>query len=204
MTPPDKHIYPVFDRLMQRADKEQLLGQQAGVFWFTGLSGSGKTTVAQEVEKRLHHRGLLVQVLDGDNVRTGLCNNLGFSPEDRTENIRRIAEVSKLALHSGLITIGCFVSPTLAIRAMAREIIGEGNFHEVFIDTPLAVCEARDPKGLYQKARAGEIPNFTGISAPFEAPVNPELHVQTEQRSVADVAEEVVTYILAQTRASKA
>ena len=174
-----EHIYPVFDRFIQREDKEKNLQQKAASFWFTGLSGSGKTTIAKEFERLLHNKGFHVMVLDGDNVRSGLNANLGFSDEDRTENIRRIAEVNKLFNSCGVITVNCFVSPTKAIRGNARSIIGTEDFIEVFIDTPLAECEKRDVKGLYQKARKGEIKDFTGISAPFEAPLDPDIRVET-------------------------
>ena len=195
MTKPT-HIHPVFDRLLQRSDKEALLGQRGGVFWFTGLSGSGKTTIAREVERALHNQGILVAVLDGDNVRTGLCNNLSFTAEDRTENIRRIAETAKLMVHNGTVVLGCFVSPTRDIRQMAADIVGPEDFHEIYVDTPLSVAESRDPKGLYQKARKGEIPNFTGISAPYEAPLNPSLSLPTEGRSVEECANEAVEFIV--------
>ena len=187
----ERNIYSVFDKLLQRHHKEKLLHQKSKVLWFTGLSGSGKTTIALELEKRLHEDGLLVQVLDGDNVRTGINNNLGFTELDRFENIRRIGEVSKLFLNCGIITINCFVSPTIEIRSLAKDIIGEEDFLEIFIDTPLEVCEERDVKGLYKKARTGEIPNFTGISAPFEAPKDPYLKIFTENREVEACVEEI-------------
>ena len=190
------HIHPVFDRLLQRDDREQMLGQRGAVFWFTGLSGSGKTTIAQSVERQLHNLGSIVQVLDGDNVRTGLCNNLSFSAEDREENIRRIAEVSKLFVESGMVVLACFVSPTISYREMAKKIIGENDFYEVFIDTPLDICESRDPKGLYKKARTGEIPNFTGISAPFEAPEQAALHLRTKNLSIDACAQKAIDFIV--------
>lgn len=190
------HIYPVFDELLNKGHKEELLQQQAHVFWLTGLSGSGKTTIAKELEKQLHARGYLTQLLDGDNVRVGICNNLGFTADDRKENIRRIAEVSKLFLNCGVITINCFVSPTREIRAMAKGIIGADHFHEIFVNTPLEVCEERDVKGLYAKARTGEIPNFTGISAPYEAPENPAVDLVTPGKSVDESVAELLTYVL--------
>lgn len=147
----------------------------------TGLSGSGKSTIGVMLEKMLHDRGILTRLLDGDNVRSGINQNLGFSDEDRTENIRRIAEVNKLFVDCGIVTINCFVSPTIAIRKQARDIIGSDDFVEVFVDTALEVCEDRDVKGLYKKARAGEIPDFTGVSAPFEAPEKPEVHLRPEE-----------------------
>ena len=190
------NIYPVFDELLNKGHKEEMLSQKAGVFWMTGLSGSGKTTIAKELEKQLHTRGYLTQLLDGDNVRVGICNNLGFSNEDRTENIRRIAEASKLFLNCGIITINCFVSPTKKIRAMAAEIIGEEHFHEIFVNTPLEVCEARDVKGLYAKARTGEIKDFTGISAPFEAPDAPAVDLQTANQTIEESVAELLEYLL--------
>lgn len=190
-----KNIYSVFDEILPRREKEILLKQRAKVLWLTGLSGSGKTTLAKVVEKKLHERGFLTQLLDGDNIRTGINANLGFSEQDRTENIRRIAEVSKLFLNCGVITINCFVSPTKAIRDLAKEIIGAENFLELFIDTPLEVCEERDTKGLYAKARKGEIDHFTGISAPFEAPQNPALRVKTEGKTIESSATEIITFV---------
>lgn len=190
------NIHPVFDAILGREDKEALLKQQAKVIWMTGLSGSGKTTIAIALEQKLRDKGFLTQILDGDNVRTGINNNLGFSEEDRAENIRRIAEVSKLFLNCGVITINCFVSPTIEIRANAKQIIGEDNFIEVFVNTPLEICEQRDVKGLYKKARAGEIKDFTGIDAPFEAPLNPEIDVKTNDLSVEASANQILDYIL--------
>lgn len=190
-----KNIYSVFDEILPRREKEILLKQRAKVLWLTGLSGSGKTTLAKVVEKKLHEQGFLTQLLDGDNIRTGINANLGFSEQDRTENIRRIAEVSKLFLNCGVITINCFVSPTKAIRDLAKEIIGAENFLELFIDTPLEVCEERDTKGLYAKARKGEIDYFTGISAPFEAPQNPALRVKTEGKTIESSATEIITFV---------
>ncbi|MCB0408637.1 MAG: adenylyl-sulfate kinase [Flavobacteriales bacterium] len=190
------NIHPVFDRILQRADKEKMLHQKAVVIWFTGLSGSGKTTIAIGVEKELNKLGVLTQILDGDNVRTGINNNLGFSEEDRTENIRRIAEVSKLFLNCGIVTINCFVSPTIEIRENAKEIIGENDFLEVYINTPFEVCEQRDVKGLYKKARAGEIKNFTGLDAPFEAPLTPFLEIHTKNQTIEESVEEVLNKVL--------
>ncbi len=190
------HIYPVFDRMLRREDKEKLLRQHAKVIWLTGLSGSGKTTIALALEKILYHQGYLTQVLDGDNIRSGINNNLGFSAEDRYENIRRIAEISKLFVHCGIITIDCFVSPTIEIRENAKKIIGKDDFVEVFINTPLEICEQRDVKGLYKKARAGEIKNFTGIDAPFEPPQNPDIEIKTENKTVDESAQELADKIL--------
>lgn len=184
--PAQAHIHPVFDRMLAREDKEHLLGQRGCVIWMTGLSGSGKSTIALALERRLHAEGRFTTVLDGDNVRTGINSNLGFSETDRTENIRRIAEVAKLFAGQGIITICCFVSPTNGIREQARSIIGPADFIEVFVDTPLEVCEARDVKGLYAKARKGEVKDFTGISAPFEPPASPDMRLKTEGRSEQD------------------
>lgn len=170
-------IYPVFDKIKDRKAKEIYLKQRAKVIWFTGLSGSGKTTLASLLEKRLFELNYFCQILDGDNVRSGINKNLKFTEEDRMENIRRIAEVAKLFMNCGIILICAFISPTCEMRRMAKQIIGEDDFLEIFVDTPLEVCEQRDPKGLYQKARRGEIRNFTGISAPFEKPENPFLTV---------------------------
>ena len=181
-----ENIHPVFDRILQRADKEKFLHQSAKVIWFTGLSGSGKSTLAEMLEKKLHSENFFTQVLDGDNIRTGINSNLRFSEDDRRENIRRIAEVSKLFLHCGIITINSFVSPTSEIRALAKSIIGDKDFLEIFIDCPLEICEARDVKGLYAKARRGEIPDFTGVTSPFEPPLNPLLTVHTDRLSAEE------------------
>ena len=176
-----ENIYPIYDRMMTRQDKESLLGQRGIMIWFTGLSGSGKSTVAMGVERELHAQGILCRILDGDNVRAGINNNLGFSAEDRIENIRRIAEIGKLFVQTGVVTLACFVSPTNDIRQMAREIVGEEDFLEVYISTPIEECERRDVKGLYARARKGDVKNFTGISAPFEAPVSPDIAIDTSK-----------------------
>jgi len=196
MSTTPENIHPVFDRILQRKDKELLLQQKSLVIWMTGLSGSGKTTIAIALEQALNKLGHLTQILDGDNVRTGINNNLGFTEEDRTENIRRIAEVSKLFLNCGIITINCFVSPTIAIRKQAKTIIGKANFVEVFVNTPLEICEQRDVKGLYKKARAGEIKNFTGIDAPFEVPLSPKIDVKTADLSVEEAAHQILEIVL--------
>ena len=180
------HIYPIFDKMLSRTDKEQLLGQRGVMLWFTGLSGSGKSTVAIALERELPRRGRLCRLLDGDNIRAGINANLGFSAEDRRENIRRIAEVAKLFVDTGIITIAAFISPTEEMRSMAAEIIGPEDFKEVYISTPIEECERRDVKGLYAKARRGEIPNFTGISAPFEAPKHPALSLDTSRLSLEE------------------
>ena len=191
-----ENIYPIYDQMMSREDKEQLLHQRGVMIWFTGLSGSGKSTVAMAVERELHKRGILCRILDGDNIRAGINNNLGFSQEDRTENIRRIAEVGKLFVHTGIVTLACFVSPTEDIRNMARDIIGSEDFKEVYVSTPLEECEKRDVKGLYARARRGEVKNFTGISAPFEAPQNPALSIDTSKLSLEESAMAVLDMIL--------
>ena len=182
--------------MLTRQDKEQLLGQRGIMIWMTGLSGSGKSTVAIGVERELQKRGILCRILDGDNIRAGINSNLGFSAEDRKENIRRIAEIGKLFVDTGIVTIACFVSPTLELRQMAREIIGPDDFREVYIATPLEECERRDVKGLYARARKGEVKDFTGISAPFEAPTNPDLSLDTSQMTLKDEVEAVVDLCL--------
>ena len=180
------NIYPIFDKMLTRNDKESLLGQRGMMIWFTGLSGSGKSTIAIALERELQQRGLLCRILDGDNIRSGINNNLGFSPEDRVENIRRIAEVGRLFVDTGIITLAAFISPTNDLRRMAARIIGEDDFMEVYVSTPLEECERRDVKGLYAKARRGEIKEFTGISAPFEVPEHPALTLDTSQLSPED------------------
>ncbi len=177
------NIYPIFDKMLTRNDKESLLGQRGMMIWFTGLSGSGKSTIAIALERELQQRGLLCRILDGDNIRSGINNNLGFSPEDRVENIRRIAEVGRLFVDTGIITLAAFISPTNDLRRMAARIIGEDDFMEVYVSTPLEECERRDVKGLYAKARRGEIKEFTGISAPFEVPEHPALTLDTSKLS---------------------
>lgn len=191
-----QHIHPVADRMLQRADKEALLGQRGCVVWMTGLSGSGKSTIAIALEQKLHAAGRYTVVLDGDNIRAGINSNLGFSADDRSENIRRIAEVAKLFLQNGAVVVCSFVSPTLAIRAQAKAIIGAADFLEVFVDTPLEECERRDVKGLYAKARTGEVKDFTGISAAFEAPGSADLRLTTINRSAAATAEELLQFLL--------
>ncbi len=191
-----ENIHPIFHRLLQRNDKERLLNQQAKVIWLTGLSGSGKSTIAESAEKILHEKGMLTMLLDGDNIRAGINNNLTFSDEDRIENIRRIAEVSKLFLNCGIITLNSFVSPTNSIRKMAKEIIGEIDFIEIYVNAPLEVCEARDVKGLYAKARKGLIPDFTGITSPFEAPENPALEIKTDELTIEESVNKLIEFIL--------
>jgi len=175
-----------------REDREKLHGHKGACLWFTGLSGSGKSTLAHEVENRLHAAGCHTIVLDGDNIRHGLNKNLGFSPEDRKENIRRIGEVANLFIEGGTIVMTAFISPYKEDRDIARDIAPDGRFFEIHVDAPLDVCEERDPKGLYKKARAGEIKGFTGIDAPYEAPDNPEIAVNTGQSSLEECAEIVI------------
>lgn len=190
-------IYPIFDKMMSREEKEKLLGQRGIMIWMTGLSGSGKSTIALGVERELHRRGILCRILDGDNIRTGINQDLGFSEEDRRENIRRIAEVGKLFIETGIVTIACFVSPTNELRQLARDIIGKDDFREVYISTPLSECERRDAKGLYARARRGEVKDFTGISAPFEAPAHPDLNLDTSRMTLKEEVEAVVEIALA-------
>ena len=182
----ENNIYPIFTQMQTREEKETLLGQRGITLWFTGLSGSGKSTVAIALEKKLSSKGVLCRIIDGDNVRCGLNAGLGFSPQDRKENIRRIAEVCKLFTQTGIVTLATFISPTREIRGMARDIIGEEDFMEVFIATPLEECEKRDVKGLYARARKGEIKEFTGISAPFEEPEDPAVRIDTSRLSLEE------------------
>jgi adenylylsulfate kinase len=192
----NKHIYPVFHKILQRKDKERLLNQEAKVIWMTGLSGAGKTTLAKALDEALYGRGHLSQILDGDNIRSGINNNLTFSDADRMENIRRIAEVSKLFLNCGIIAINSFISPTEEIRHMAMDIIGRENMIEVYINAPLKICEERDTKGLYAKARRGEIKDFTGIDSPFEKPNDTDLEIRTDLLTVEESTAKLVEYIL--------
>ena len=189
------NLFPIFDEILQREDKEELLNQNSKVIWMTGLSGSGKTTVAKGVERYLHSQGILNQLLDGDNIRVGISSNLTFSSEDRAENIRRISEISKLFLNCGIVTLNCFVSPTIEIRNIAKEIIGAENFIEVYINASVDTCEKRDVKGLYKKARKGEIKNFTGISAPYEVPINPDIEIKTEMFSLEEAVDSIFKVI---------
>lgn len=178
-------------------EREQIIGQKGAVVWFTGLSGSGKSTVARRAEQMLLERGVHTYVLDGDNIRFGLNKDLGFSPADRTENIRRIGEVAKLFADACVITMTAFISPYREDRDRVRAIMPAGTFIEAYINAPIEVCEARDPKGLYKKARAGQIPEFTGISAPYEEPLNPELDVRTADLTVDQAAQRVIDYLVA-------
>jgi len=178
-----------------RADREKLNGHKGCTVWLTGLSGSGKSTIAVDLEKRLAERGVRTYILDGDNIRHGLNKNLGFSPEDRTENIRRIGEVAKLFTDAGIVTITAFISPYRADRDQVRTIMADGDFIEAHVDCPVETCEERDVKGLYKKARAGEIPEFTGISAPYEAPAKPELVIRTKDQSVEESSNQVLAFL---------
>jgi adenylylsulfate kinase len=178
-----------------RTDREQLNGHKGCTVWLTGLSGSGKSTIAVDLEKRLCERGVRAYVLDGDNIRHGLNKNLGFSPEDRTENIRRIGEVAKLFTDSGTVTVTAFISPYRADRDQVRALMQDGDFIEAYVDCPVEVCEQRDVKGLYKKARAGEIKEFTGISAPYEAPAKAELLIKTSEQSVEQSALQILGYL---------
>lgn len=195
-----QNIHPIFDRVLQRSDKESLLKQRSLVIWMVGLSGSGKSTLAKAVEDELYKQGFLTQLLDGDNLRTGINNNLSFSEADRLENIRRAAEVAKLFCNAGLITICSFISPTEEIRTIAKNIIGEQDFTEVYVNAPFEVCEQRDVKGLYKKARNGEIKNFTGLDAPFEAPQNPAIEIRTHELPMEDCVKQLVSYIVHSTK----
>jgi adenylylsulfate kinase len=189
-------VFPLFEKLVSREAKELKLGQHAKVIWFTGLPCSGKTTLALALEKSLFSKGYFCQVLDGDNVRCGINNNLGFSNADRLENIRRIAEISKLFLSAGVITINAFVSPTNEIRDLARGVIGDEDFIEIFLNPTLATCEKRDVKGMYKKARAGQIADFTGINAPFEIPENPNLEIHTDTENIETSLQQILDNIL--------
>ena len=183
------------DHARGRAERERLLGSRGVTVWMTGLPSSGKSTIADMLARELDSRGVLSVVLDGDNIRHGLNSDLGFSPADRTENIRRIAEVAKLLTVSGIVNIVAFISPYRADRDSARSIQADGDFVEVFVDTPLEVAETRDPKGLYRKARAGEIPQFTGISAPYEPPASPELRLDTVAEDAASCARTIASLL---------
>ena len=181
--------------IITREDREQLLGQKGITLWFTGLSQSGKSTLATEVEKILYERGYITFILDGDNIRHGLNRNLGFSPEDREENIRRIGEVAHLFSQAGIINMTAFISPYRADRKKARDLANEGEFIEIFCRCSLDACEERDKKGLYKKARAGKVPEFTGISAPYEEPENPEITIETDRETIKEGVSEIISYL---------
>jgi adenylylsulfate kinase len=190
-----ENIFPHFDQMISREFRETKLGQRSKVIWLTGLSGSGKSTIGLALEKRLFQENFVVQLLDGDNIRSGINKNLGFSEEDRKENIRRIAEIAKLYLSSGIITINSFISPTAETRNIAKEIVGDADFLEIYINAPMATCESRDVKGLYKKARAGEIQGFTGVNQAYEEPENPALELRTDVLSVDEAVDKLFTFL---------
>ena len=198
-----QNIYPIFEKMLQREDRETLLNQKGIMIWFTGLSGSGKSTLAIALERELHQKGILCRILDGDNIRSGINNNLGFSEADRTENIRRIAEVAKLFVDRGIVTLAAFISPTNAIRQMAAEIIGKEDFLEVYVSTPIEECEKRDVKGLYAKARRGEIKDFTGISSPFEQPESPFITLDTSCQPLEESVKSLMAKIMPRIKNNK-
>lgn len=190
-----ENIFPHFDQMISREFRENKLGQRSKVIWLTGLSGSGKSTIGLALEKRLFQENFVAQLLDGDNIRSGINKNLGFSEEDRKENIRRIAEIAKLYLSSGIITINSFISPTAETRNIAKEIVGDADFLEIYINAPMATCESRDVKGLYKKARAGEIQGFTGVNQAYEEPENPALELRTDLLSVDEAVDILFTFL---------
>ncbi|MCD8534883.1 MAG: adenylyl-sulfate kinase [Verrucomicrobia bacterium] len=194
-----ENIHPIFDKQsVQRSDREMRLRQRAKVLWLCGLSGSGKSTLALALEKKLFDLGYFPYLLDGDNIRTGLNRNLGFSDSDRTENLRRIAEVAKLFLDAGVVVLTSFITPLESQRSTSKSIIGESNYLEIFVDAPLSVCEQRDVKGLYAKAKAGTIPQFTGKSSDFIPPAQPHLHLKTSEESIEESLEKLLTFTLNQ------
>lgn len=180
-----------------KAERQQRNGHKSAILWFTGLSGSGKSTIADATEQALHQLNIHTYVLDGDNVRHGLCGDLGFSDEDRQENIRRVGQVAKLMVDAGQVTLSAFISPFRRERELVRAMVEDGEFIEVFVDTPFEVCAERDPKGLYAKALRGEIKNFTGIDSDYEAPQNPQIHLKTAEQSVEQSVEQILTYLKA-------
>ena len=180
---------------VNKSQRSEQKGHKPVILWFTGFSGSGKSTVAGALESALHQQGVHTYLLDGDNVRHGLCKDLGFSDEDRVENIRRVGELSKLMIDAGLVVLTAFISPFQAERDMVRNLVGDGEFIEVFLDTPLDVCEQRAPKGLYKKARAGEIKHFTGIDSGYQVPVNPEIRIDTSANSLEQSVQQLVAYL---------
>lgn len=184
------HTYQV-----SKKDRNQNNGHPSFLLWFTGLSGSGKSTIANVVEQKLHQQGVATYTLDGDNIRKGINNDLTFAPADRTENIRRIAEIANLMIDAGLVVLAAFVSPYKKDRENIKNIVKDVNFVEIYINTSVAECERRDVKGLYKKARAGEIKNMTGISAPYEAPENPDIEIQTEKQTVDEAVQHILNYI---------
>lgn len=192
----DNNIFPEFKKMLGRQDKERLLKQKGKVFWLTGLSGSGKTSLAINIEKELYKQGYITQIFDGDNIRAGINSDLDFTDGGRKENIRRVAEICRLFLDCGIITISCFISPTIELRTMAKNIIGQKDFIEVFVDVPLEVCEQRDVKGLYKKAREGGVKNFTGIDSGYEKPVNPDIIIDTSKQNKVESAKLLLEQIL--------
>jgi adenylylsulfate kinase len=195
------HIYPIKTKVSAR-QREALLNQKPGLIWFTGLSGSGKSTLAVQLEAQLHALGFKTYLLDGDNIRSGLNKDIDFSDQGRVENIRRIAEVSKLMVDAGLVVLSAFISPFEADRKQVKAIVGHENYIEVFVNTPLEVCEQRDVKGLYKKARAGEVKNFTGIDSPYEAPQQPDITIHTNEMSIEQSMEELMRVVLPRIKAS--
>ena len=189
------NLFSTNDELISKAEKEKLLKQKGICLWLTGLSGSGKTSIAKAVAKKLHIEGFITKVLDGDNIRLGVNSNLTFSEEDRMENIRRTAEISKLFVDCGIVTICCLVSPKRNMRERAKEIIGDENFHEIFIATSVEDCEIRDTKGLYKKARSGEVLNFTGVSSPYETPIKPRLKIPTKEKNIEESSEILYKFV---------
>lgn len=197
-----EHIYPIHSQMLDLESKEELLGQRSRVFWMTGLSGAGKSTLAIQIERRLHDLGRFCKILDGDNIRSRINADLGFSMEDRKENIRRVAEIGRLFQESGAIVLCTFICPTDEARAMAKSIIGADRYREVYIDVELAEAESRDPKGLYKKARAGLIKDFTGIDSAYEIPRHPDFVVRTGGRSVQESVDDLLAYVLSETNPS--
>ncbi len=191
----NEHIHPVFDRMQGREAKEARLKQRGSVIWLYGLSGSGKSTLAIALEQKLAEEGYATQILDGDNIRTGLNGNLGFSDEDRKENIRRISEVAKLFAHAGMVTIASFITPKQELREMAREIVGPEDFLEVYVRASFETCAKRDPKGLYAKAKAGEVTQFTGKDSDFEEPASPDLRIDTEGASIEESLNQLLAVV---------
>lgn len=189
-------IHPIDDLIINRPEKEKMLNQKAKVIWLTGLSGAGKSTLGIALEKKLFEEGYLTQILDGDNIRNGINRNLKFTKADREENIRRIAEVNKLFINCGIITINCFISPTNEIRRNIRKILGKDNLIEIFVNTPLEICEKRDTKGLYKKARKGEIKNFTGIDSPFDIPDHFDIEIKTNEASLEESTEKLYDFVV--------
>ncbi|KAA9013586.1 adenylyl-sulfate kinase [Niallia endozanthoxylica] len=189
-----KHIFH-HSFSIKKNDREELHGHKSYILWFTGLSGSGKSTIANLVEKKLHEMGISTYILDGDNLREGINQDLGFSSEDRKENLRRIGEIAKLFVDGGIVTLATFISPYASDREKVRKKVRQGEFIEIYVKCSLEECENRDPKGLYKKARQGEISNFTGVSAPYEEPENPEIIIETNQKSVGECVQQIINYL---------